>query len=362
MSASPPRPAPHVARLAPYSVPSAGRRGMLRFDFNENLLGPSPLVLERLRAVGPEDIALYPDETEALAAVRRRFVPGPDLDAVLTSGVDEGIRLVCDAFLRPDDRVLLLEPGYPLYRFYATLAGASVEEATSGLDLAFPRQAIERAVAGGCRLLVLGDPNNPTGTPAPQGLIEAIAARHPETIVLADQAYAEFAGRAIPNDLAGLPNLIVARTFSKAYGLAGLRAGVLLGHRDTLGWIARMRSPYAVNALALMALCAALEDEAYVARYVEEVRAARGVLRAGLAAMGIPSYPSAANFLLARFGEEAPRLREALLRRGVLVRDRSAHPLLRGTLRLGVGTRAQAALCLEAVRAALAEVRDGRER
>jgi len=335
---------------------------MLRLDFNENLLGPSPRVLERLRAVGPEDIALYPDETEALAALRERFALGPELLPVLTSGVDEGIRLVCDAFLRPRDRTLLLEPGYPLYRFYATLAGASVEEVTCGPDLTFPRRAIERALAGGCRLLILGDPNNPTGTAVPEGLVERLAARHPETIVLADQAYAEFAGRTISKDLARLPNLIVARTFSKAYGLAGLRAGVLLGHRDTLGFIARMRSPYAVNALALMALCAALEDEAYVARYVEEVRAARGDLQAGLAAMGVASYPSVANFLLARFGEEAPRLREALARRGVLVRDRSAHPLLRGTLRIGVGTREQAALCLEAVRAALAEVRDGRER
>jgi histidinol-phosphate aminotransferase len=365
VSATGPRPTPDVARLKPYVVPSASRRDLLRLDFNENLAGPSPRVLEALRGLGADDVALYPDETAARAAVARWCGLAPGLDLVLTSGVDEGIRLLCDCFVRSGETVLLLEPGYPMYRFYATLAGANVLSIDYRRDLSFPESALREAVRSeslrrDCRLLIVGDPNNPTGTPAPDGLIEDIAAALPSTIVLVDEAYAEFAGRSSMEALRSLPNLIVARTFSKAYGLAGLRAGVLLGDRETLSWVARMRSPYAVNSLALLALQAALADETYVTRCVEDVRRARSLLAEGLAELGVPTYPSAANFLVARFGDSAPALREALRRRAVAVRDRSDHELLRGTLRIGVGTREQARICLAAVAAALAEVAGGR--
>ncbi len=361
MSGMGPRPTPDVARLKPYAVPSAARRGLLRLDFNENLAGPSPRVLAALRRLGADDVALYPDETAARAAVVRWCGLAAGLELVLTSGVDEGIRLLCDCFVRPGETVLLLEPGYPMYRFYATLAGANVLTINYRKDLSFPEAALQEAVCSetvrrGCRLLIVGDPNNPTGTTAPDGLIEEVATALPSTIVLADEAYAEFAGRSSMGALRRFPNLVVARTFSKAYGLAGLRAGVLLGDHETLSWVARMRSPYAVNSVALIALQAALEDEAYVTRYVEEVRWARSLLADGLAALGVPTYPSAANFLVARFGETAPAVREALRRRAVAVRDRGDHELMRGTLRIGVGTREQAAACLATVAAALAEV------
>jgi histidinol-phosphate aminotransferase len=335
---------------------------MLRLDFNENLAGPSPRVLERLARLDADDLALYPDETEARAAAAARFGAGSGLDLVLTSGVDEGIRLLCDCFVRPGETVVLLEPAYPMYRFYATVAGAGIVTLSYDRDLSFPEAALRELALGeaarlGCRLVVVGNPNNPTGTPAPEGLIEDLAAALPSTIVLADEAYAEFSGRSSIGALRRLPNLVVARTFSKAYGLAGLRAGVLLGNRTTLSWVARMRSPYSVNSIALLALTAALEDDAYVTRYVEEVRAARERLAQGLGALGVFTYPSAANFLVARFGDDAAALLEALGRRGVLVRDRGDHPLLRGTLRIGVGTRAQAEICLAAVRSALTEMK-----
>jgi len=278
----------------------------------------------------------------------------PGLELVLTSGVDEGIRLVCDCFVRRGEKVVLVDPGYPMYRFYATLAGAEIVSVECHRDLSFPAQPL-RAEAAGCRLVIVGNPHNPTGAPAPAGFVASLAADFPGAIVLADEAYAEFAGDSSVAALGRLPNLIVARTFSKAYGLAGLRAGVLLGDRAALQWVARMRSPYAVNSIALLALTAALEDEAWMARYVAEVRAARGEVEAALRALGVPTYPSAANFLVARFGDRAPAVREALQSRGVLVRDRSDHPLLRGTLRIGVGTREQVGPFLAALGPALAE-------
>ncbi len=355
MSARPLVPTPEAAALKPYTVPAACRRGRLRLDFNENLLGPSPRVLERLRRIGPDDLALYPDETAARAAVARRFKVKPPIDLVLTSGVDEAIRLVCDCFVRRDERIVLLEPGYPMYRFYATLAGGRIVSLDYLEGLIFPEEALWREMDAGARLLILGSPNNPTGTPLPPGLASKLARRHPETLVLVDEAYREFASPASYTEPCDLPNLMVARTFSKAYGLAGLRAGVLLGEAGTLSHLARIRSPYAVNSLALLALEAALEDEDYAARYVAEVSAASADLRAGLARLGVASFPSAANFLIARFGARAVAIKEALRRRGVLVRDRGDHPLLRGTLRIGIGTRADVAAFLDALGGVLAE-------
>ena len=358
-SARRPRPVPEVRHLKPYTVPAAGRRDYLRLDFNENTLGPSPRVVDAIRSIPPEEIALYPDETVARAAVAKRFSIDGDLDLVLTSGVDEGIRLVCECFVRPGERILMLEPGYAMYRFYSTLNGSRVEDVTYEDGLRFPERGLRDGMARGCSLLILGDPNNPTGTPVPAGLVGEIATRHPETLVLVDEAYAEFGdGSSLPL-LDRHSNLIVARTFSKAYGLAGLRVGVLLGNRETLSWVARMRSPYAVNGPALVALVAALEDDAYMSGYVVEVREARRELVKGLESIGVQSYPSAANFLIARFGETAPAVRRALKKRGVLVRDRSDHPLLQGTLRVGVGTRKHVEACLKAIREALEEVRGG---
>jgi len=339
------RPTPEAGALTPYTVPSAGRRGRWRLDFNENLLGPSPRVLERLRRIGPDDLALYPDETEARAASARRFGIAPPLDLVLTSGVDEAIRLVCDCFVRPGERVVLLEPGYPLYRFYASLAGASLVGVDYQEGLIFPEAAVRREVALGARLLILGNPNNPTGTPLPRGFASDMAGRHPGILVLVDEAYVEFAGPDRCTRPGPLPNLVIARTFSKAYGLAGLRAGILMGEAGTLSCLARIRSPYAVNSLALLALETALEDDEYVTRYVAEVGAARDELCAGLSRLGIAWEPSVANFVIARFGGRA----------AVLVRDRGDHPLLRGSLRIGIGTRAAAGACLEALASALAE-------
>lgn len=350
-------PTPEVARLAPYSVPAAGRRGFLRLDFNESAAGPSPRVLERLRALDAEDVALYPDETEARAALRRHFALGDALDCVLTSGVDEAIRLACDCFVRPGERALVLEPGYAMYRFYATLAGAEVTTAAYAADLSFPPPDDLARAAEGCRIAFFGAPNNPTGTPLPAGVAEERARRQPQTLVFVDEAYAEFDGS--PSHIAAsaaLPNLLVARTFSKAYGLAGLRAGVLIGAPETLAWIARMRSPYPVNTLALAAIVAALGDRDHVDRYVAEVTAGRAELVRGLAALGVECFPSAASFVIARFGPSAPAVRAALRDRRILVRDRSEHPILRGTLRIGVGTRADVARCLEAIAAVLPAV------
>jgi histidinol-phosphate aminotransferase len=158
-------------------------------------------------------------------------------------------------------------------------------------------------------------------------------------------------------DLIGkLPNLVVARTFSKAYGLAGLRLGALIAAQETMQWLRRVISPYSVNQLALACLPAALEDTAYLDAYVGEVKAARDELAQSLTALGLEHWPSQANFILTRIGSQHPAFVKAMRARGILTRDRSADPGCDGLVRITVGTREQMREVRSAIESTLKEI------
>ncbi|PYT08649.1 MAG: histidinol-phosphate transaminase [Acidobacteria bacterium] len=281
---------------------------------------------------------------------------GSGLDLVLTSGADEGIRLVCECFVRPGEKVVLLDPAFSMYRFCATLSAAEVKEVPYKKDdLSFPEEELRAEVRKGARLVILPDPNNPTGTPAPPGFAEELAGAAPKTLFLVDEAYAEFSSHSSIPSLPRRPNLLVARTFSKAYGLAGVRAGVLMGDGRTLSWIGRIRNPYSVNSLALIALVAALEDHTYAQRCAAEAREGRALMAEELERLGIRCYPSQANFLLARFGDRSVAVRESLRSQGILVKQIDGHPLLEGALRIAIGTPEEVDRLLRAVKKALDE-------
>jgi histidinol-phosphate aminotransferase len=174
----------------------------------------------------------------------------------------------------------------------------------------------------------------------------------PQAAVLVDEAYWEFCGRTIAGEIGSLPNLFVARTFSKAYGLAGVRVGALLASGEQLAMVRKVASPYNVNAVALACLQPALEDEGHLQRYVAEVRRGRALLLAAFRAHDIRCWPSQGNFVLAQIGAHARAFVAAMSDRGILVRDRSDDPFCAGCVRVTVGTTAQ-------MRRALAALDDG---
>jgi histidinol-phosphate aminotransferase len=186
--------------------------------------------------------------------------------------------------------------------------------------------------------------------------IVAIAERAPQTIVLVDEAYYHFFGETVIDLIGRLPNLVVARTFSKAYGLAGLRLGALIAPAETMQWLRRVISPYSVNQLALACLPAALEDHAYLDWYVAEVKAAREELAQALTELGVANWPSEANFILVRIGARHGAFVKAMRARGILTRDRSADPGCDGLVRITVGTREQMQQAKTALEGALKEI------
>jgi histidinol-phosphate aminotransferase len=334
--------------MAPYSPPTAGRAGKLRLDFNENTVGCSPRVIQAIRdGVTAETLTLYPEYGEAREAVARYFRV-PPAGMLFTNGTDEAIQVFVNTYVDAGQEVLLLRPSYAMYRFYCEVAGASVREVAYPMPgMEFPLQEVLDAITPHTRAVLLSNPNNPTGTGMSLLAIERILHRARKAAVLVDEAYYEFSGVTALTEIERVPNLFVTRTFSKVFGMAAMRLGCLFSHEANIAYLHKAQSPYSVNALAVAAARAAVEDTAYVESYVAEVLASRELLCLGLEKLGIGYVPSSANFVLGHFGERAVPVRDALRGLAILVRDRSYEAP--GCLRITVGTREQTRRLLDAL-------------
>ena len=329
-----------VRTLPSYHPPLAGRDG-LRLDFNENVVGCSPRVLERLQQLGQENLARYPERAPVEAAAADFLAIKPE-ELLLTNGVDEAIHLLCQTYLDAGDEALIVVPTYSMYQIYMLAAGARVVRVATGKDFRFPADDLETCITPRIRLIAIANPNNPTGTVAPQEELLKIANSAPSAAVLVDEAYFEFCGQTLLPRLREFPNLFIARTLSKAYGMAGLRVGMLVGDAEQMRAVRRVSSPYNVNAVALACLPAALGDQDYIRQYVGEVLESRTRLEQALKASGIQFWTSQANFVLARVGptrEAAAAFVERMRQRGILVRDRSGDHGCEGCVRITVGRR-----------------------
>jgi histidinol-phosphate aminotransferase len=342
------KPRPAVCAMAPYHPPTAGRAGKLRLDFNENTVGCSPRVIEFLsRGVAPADLAVYPEYGSAKEAIARYFRVAPD-QFIFTNGTDEAIQVFINTYVDDGQEVLVLKPAYAMYRFYAELAGAHlVEVEYPQPEMEFPLEQVLDAITPATRAVILSNPNNPTGTGLGLHGIDRILARARKAAVLIDEAYYEFSGITALGQIERTPNLFVSRTFSKVFGMAGLRLGCLFSHPDNIEYLHKAQSPYSVNSLAVLAAQAAVEDSAYIESYVAEVLAARELLCFGLERLGIRYVPSSANFVLGHFGDRAIEVRDRLRDQAILVRDRSYEAP--GCVRITVGTREQTRRLIDAL-------------
>jgi histidinol-phosphate aminotransferase len=345
-----------VLSVPSYHPPLAGRQG-LRLDFNENTAGCSPRVLARLRKLDAGELAKYP-EREPVETRVAEFLKVTPAEVLLTNGVDEAIHLLCQTYLEPGDEALLVVPTYSMYRIYASAAGAEVMGVPAKSEFRFPTEGLLRQIGRRTRLIAIANPNNPTGAVAPQEELLQIARSAPNAALLVDEAYFEFCGQTMVAGRRELPNLFVTRTFSKAYGLAGLRLGVLVGDAGQMQTIRRVSSPYNVNVIALACLPEALDDQAYIRQYVGEIVESRRRLQRFLQSSGIPFWPSQANFVLMRAGQakqDAANFVETMRQRGILVRDRSGDPGCEGCVRITLGPREHTERLISALQDAFEE-------
>jgi histidinol-phosphate aminotransferase len=321
---------PHIAALSPYQPGKPveelerelGIGGAIKLASNENPYGPSPRALDALARAAAE-VNRYPDGacTRLRIALAERF----DVDAdqlVFGAGGDEILELLVKAFVGPGDTVVHAWPSFAMYPIVVSGMGGEALAVPLGADLTHDLAAMAERVDARTKLVFVCNPNNPTGTSVGARAFGEFAERLPEDVVLVvDEAYAEFARRPdFPDSLAWVrarPATLFLRTFSKLYGLAGLRVGYGVGGRELVGYLERARHPFNVNLLAEAAALAALSD----AEHVERTRRgnAEGIafLTRELSDLGIEVWPSDANFVLARPG---PGTYERLLREGVIVR------------------------------------------
>ncbi|MEY4297655.1 MAG: hypothetical protein RLZZ423_834 [Cyanobacteriota bacterium] len=351
---------PEVESLHAYSAPLEGRRGLLRLDFNENTVGPSPLVLEALRAMPPEHIAIYPEYDGLREAVianladRSHGRPGlarPLLPAQvgLFNGVDAAIHAIFHAYGDRGQTLLTTRPTFGYYTPCAQMQGMAIQAIDYEAEtFRFPLEAIRRALlepADGQppRLLLLCNPNNPTGTRlAPQPILE-LAAAAPQTLVVVDELYEAFTGDSVLPlaDFQATPNLLVLRSLAKTAGLAGLRIGFAIGHAAVVDRVSRVTGPYDINSFAVTAAFAALRDQAYVEAYVAEVLRGRDWIAERLAAAGVRHHVAGGNYLLLWPQGDPAAVDDALRAAGILVRAMAGKPLIDGSLRVSLGTLEQ---------------------
>src|SRR6266568_5145939 len=337
-----------VRELKEYHPPLGNRQG-LRLDFNENTAGCSPRVLERLRSLTGDDLARYPERQPGEQIVAAAMGVSSE-ELLLTNGTDEAIHLICETYLGLGDEALVVVPTFAMYEIYAAATGARVISIPAADNFEFPTERVLAAINPQTRFIAVANPNNPTGTFARISDLGKIAKAAPNAALLVDEAYFEFCGETITPQWRELPNLFVSRTFSKAYGMAGLRIGVLMGDTSQMQVVRRASSPYNLNSVALACLPDALDDQEYIKNYVDQTLEGRRQLELELESWGIRFWPSRANFVLMRLGENCKPFIRSMRERGILVRDRSSDYGCQDCVRITVGVREHNAKLLSSLR------------
>ncbi len=307
----------------------------LRLDLNESTTGCSPRVLARIRALDAKTLALYPPREPGEEMIAG-FLGIKPSEALLTNGADEAIDLLCRAFLEPEDEIIVVVPAFNMYEIFAQGTGATTVRVPAGPDFSFPADGIIAAIRPRTRIIVITNPHNPSGHVVQKTDIYRVLKAAPDAAVLLDEAYFDFYGETMMGEIGKIPNLFVARTFSKAYGLAGMRLGMLAGPEDHIGVIRRLTSPFNVNVFALECLAEALADQEFIAGYVEQVRSTRVWVQRELEKLGFQYWPSHANFVLVNFGEIRSAILSAMTAQGIALRNR---PDIPGCVRITIGTQ-----------------------
>lgn len=326
----------------------------LRLHLNENTGGCSPKVVDAVRAFDGPRLSLYPDFKDAILETAAYLGVDPE-HIVLTNGLDEGILLTSIGYLVQRMPTPLVELGAPYvstnvppevvvslptfepYLQAAHAMGARVVSVPATPDYSFPVDAVLRAVTPNTRIVYVNNPNNPTGQVVPKEAIRTVAREAGQTVVFVDEAYHDFMESHFLDEAADYPNVIVGRTFSKAFGLAGMRVGVLIGSPSLLEPIRKCMPLFNLNVVAVAALRAAIGDPSFRTWYLDQARQSKEIVYEACTRLGLRHWKSAANFVLIDGGARARQIVDAMIARGVFVRDRTADPSCPNCFRLTTG-------------------------
>ncbi len=358
---------PQVLGLAPYSPGrpieeverDLGLDEVLKLASNENPLGPSPMALQAIREA-LQGLHRYPDGGchNLREGLSRRLGVSPE-ELCFGNGSNELLELVTRAFLGPGDEAVMGDPAFVVYRSVCRAVGCQIRE-VSLTDFTHDLSRMLQAVTARTKMVFLGNPNNPTGTcVAPTDLHDFVQELPRDVILVVDEAYREYVPRHLrPDVLRHIREgryLLTLRTFSKAYGLAGLRIGFGIASGEMVEILNRVRQPFNVNTLAQKAALAALDDTGHLEETVRITEAGRRAIETRLKELGLICIPSVANFILVDVGMNGRRVADALLQKGVIVRSMEGYGLP-AHIRVTVGTPRENTRAIEALTEVLSEV------
>ena len=336
------------SRLQGYPDPGPG----LRLHLNENTGGCSAKVLEAIRRVDPRDVSTYPAYPELIRACARHFNVDPEW-ILLTNGLDEGILMATVGHIARarvhDAETIVPLPAFDPYPNATAAVGASAIRIPAEPGYRFQTEAVLRAITPRTRMIFLNTPNNPTGQLIAAGDLRRIAEAARHAVVLIDEAYIEFGGESFLPELGSHPNVLIGRTFSKAYGLAGMRVGIVIGQPPALDPLRMVTLPFNINGVAIAATLAALDDREFLPAYARQVEESRRRIYTACDRLGLTYWPSAANFVLVRVGDAVAPFVQAMAARDVHVRDRSKDPATPGCIRITAGVLEHTDRAIEAL-------------
>tara|TARA_Y100001968_G_C19409378_1_gene745463 strand:- start:843 stop:1961 length:1119 start_codon:yes stop_codon:yes gene_type:complete len=345
-----PQPRIEVEEMVGYSAPLEGRRKLLRLDFNENTIGPSPLVVKALRNISANEISIYPEynglkEAYIKSLNQAKTTQIKTSEIGLFNGVDAAINAIFHSYGDRNDNFLTTSPTFGYYTPCAQMQGMRIVEIPYiGETFEFPFEKIKENISQiNPKILLICNPNNPTGTRlSPQKLMDLINLNI-NTLVVVDELYEAFTDDSILpiSDFNKTPNLIILRSLSKTAGLAGLRIGFAIGNSNVIDNIKCVTGPYDINSFAVKAALAALEDQQYTNNYIQEVLEAKKWLQVKLQGSNLKYHIDGGNYALIWPKNESLVTEKMLRLKGILVRNMKGKPLISDSLRVSIGTKKQ---------------------
>ena len=343
-----PKPRKEVEALNPYSAPLEGRRDLLRLDFNENTIGPSPTVIQAIRKISREEISIYPeysDLTEEFVKNLRKqnqHISISSSEVGIFNGVDAAINAIFHAYGDDKEIMLTTSPTFGYYTPCAEMRGMKITSIPyEGMDFKYPFHKISKFIAhNNPKILLICNPNNPTGTRLnPEKIIE-ITKLSPKTLVVIDELYEAFTNDSVLPfvNFQETPNLIILRSLSKTAGLAGLRIGFAISNTKVIDIVNRVTGPYDVNSFAVIAAFAALKDQSYIDSYVNEVLEARNWLKNTFEKYQVKYHLDGGNYCLLWPKSDPNYVEQQLKSSGILIRNMDSKKNLKGSVRVSIGT------------------------
>ncbi len=336
-----------IRRLQPYEVvESRGSEQVLRgdkafkLDWNESTISPSPKALAAIQSFvsGNGGLNWYPSlGSRSLADCLSEYTQLPAENILVTAGSDAALQLICDTYLDTNDEVVVPVPTYNHFLVFAQSRGVRLISIQPNDPFSVDFELLESTLSNRTRLVYLVSPNNPTGTIFTAEQIERLCTDFPRTLFVVDEAYFEFAQITSINLVTRFKNLLVTRTFSKAFGLAGLRIGYLAAHQSLIDGLSKIYNPKSVSTLSQIGAEAALSDLSYLNAYLDEVSQSKTILLDYFRSVGIDAFSTPANFLVVRL----PQIEDTLSKlsaESIYIRNRSNYPGLADCARMSVGT------------------------